>query len=229
VKARLPGRYMAPCLHRRSPLPRADRGGRTIRGVLGSGRRYIAVRWTGGLRARRHHRQARSTAHGGQRQWHRVHQHRDPALVQDRQIDWHYIAPGQPMQNGFIESFNGTFRDECFNETLFSSFPEARDRISAWKEKYNSHRLHSSLGNLTANYSSCNWHWKSRPHRAKHQRKVSPWNRRDLGAQGHGARLMRRRAYSLCASTRGPTILTKIVTPYVTPFVANFYEMLHRF
>ena len=70
---------------------------------------------------------------------------------QDRQIDWHYIAPGKPMQNGFVESFNGSFRDECLNETLFSSLSEARERISAWKEDYNSHRPHSSLGNLTPN------------------------------------------------------------------------------
>ena len=68
---------------------------------------------------------------------------------QDRQIDWHYIAPGKPMQNGFIESFNGSFRDECLNETLFSSLAEARDRINDWKEDYNTHRPHSSLGNLT--------------------------------------------------------------------------------
>ena len=68
---------------------------------------------------------------------------------QDRQIDWHYIAPGKPMQNGFIESFNGSFRDECLNEMLFSSLAEARDRITDWKEDYNSHRPHSSLGNLT--------------------------------------------------------------------------------
>ena len=68
---------------------------------------------------------------------------------QDRGIDWHYIAPGKPMQNGFIESFNGSFRDECLNETLFSSLAEARDRITDWKEDYNSQRPHSSLGNLT--------------------------------------------------------------------------------
>ena len=68
---------------------------------------------------------------------------------QDRQIDWHYIAPGKPMQNGFIESFNGSFRDECLNDTLFSSLPEARARITLWKEDYNSQRPHSSLGNLT--------------------------------------------------------------------------------
>ena len=70
---------------------------------------------------------------------------------QDRQIDWHYIAPGKPMQNGFIESFNGSFRDECLNETLFSSLAEARHRITAWKEDYNTQRPHSSLGNLTPN------------------------------------------------------------------------------
>jgi putative transposase len=68
---------------------------------------------------------------------------------QDHGIDWHYIAPGKPMQNGFIESFNGSFRDECLNETLFSSLPEARARITDWKEDYNSQRPHSSLGNLT--------------------------------------------------------------------------------
>ena len=64
-------------------------------------------------------------------------------------VEWHYIAPGKPMQNGFIESFNGSFRDECLNDTLFSSLPEARARITLWKEDYNSQRPHSSLGNLT--------------------------------------------------------------------------------
>ena len=41
--------------------------------------------------------------------------------VQDTGVDWHYIAPGKPQQNGFIESFNGKLRDECLNENLFSS------------------------------------------------------------------------------------------------------------
>jgi len=45
---------------------------------------------------------------------------------QDRRIDWHYIAPGKPMQNGFVESFNGRLRDECLNETLFRSLAHAR-------------------------------------------------------------------------------------------------------
>lgn len=39
---------------------------------------------------------------------------------QETGVEWHYIAPGKPMQNGFVESFNGSFRDECLNETLFS-------------------------------------------------------------------------------------------------------------
>jgi len=68
---------------------------------------------------------------------------------QDTRIDWHYIAPGKPMQNGFIESFNGSFRDECLNETLFSTLGQARTAIAAWKEDYNKDRPHSSLGNRT--------------------------------------------------------------------------------
>ncbi|XHC10764.1 IS3 family transposase [Labrenzia sp. ac12] len=68
---------------------------------------------------------------------------------QGTSVDWHYILPGKPMQNGFVESFNGNFRDECLNETLFSSLAEARSQITAWKEDYNRNRPHSSLGNLT--------------------------------------------------------------------------------
>ena len=68
---------------------------------------------------------------------------------QENRIEWHYIAPGKPMQNGFVESFNGSFRDECLNETLFSSLVQARTAITTWKEDYNSNRPHSSLGNIT--------------------------------------------------------------------------------
>jgi putative transposase len=63
-------------------------------------------------------------------------------------IDWHYIAPGKPMQNGFIESFNGRFRDEFLNEVLFSTLSDARSQIAAWKEDYNQNRPHSALGNI---------------------------------------------------------------------------------
>ena len=63
-------------------------------------------------------------------------------------VDWHYIEPGKPMQNGFIESFNGRFRDEFLNEVLFSTLSEARALIATWKEDYNSQRPHSALGNI---------------------------------------------------------------------------------
>ena len=68
---------------------------------------------------------------------------------QETGVEWHYIAPGKPMQNGIVESFNGSFRDECLNETLFSTLIQARYHINQWKEDYNHNRPHSSLGNLT--------------------------------------------------------------------------------
>lgn len=67
---------------------------------------------------------------------------------QNTGIDWHYIAPGKPMQNGFIESLNGRFRDEFLNEVLFSTLTDARTQIVAWKEDYNRNRPHSALGNI---------------------------------------------------------------------------------
>jgi len=69
--------------------------------------------------------------------------------VQDNGLDWHYIQPGKPTQNGFIESFNGKLRDECLNETLFASLSDAREELANWQDDYNNHRPHSSIGNLT--------------------------------------------------------------------------------
>ena len=66
--------------------------------------------------------------------------------VQDRKVAWHYIAPGKPMQNGFVESFNGKLRDECLNETLFSSLHHARAILADWKHDYNTIRPHSAHG-----------------------------------------------------------------------------------
>ena len=63
-------------------------------------------------------------------------------------VEWHYIAPGKPTQNAFVESFNGRFRDECLNDTLFSTLSEARSAITSWQEDYNIHRPHSALGNM---------------------------------------------------------------------------------
>jgi putative transposase len=67
---------------------------------------------------------------------------------QDSGVAWHYIAPGKPQQNAFIESFNGRLRDELLNETLFSSLAHARAVLTEWRLDYNTIRPHSSLGNL---------------------------------------------------------------------------------
>jgi len=67
---------------------------------------------------------------------------------QETGIEWHYIAPGKPTQNAFIESFNGRLRDELLNETLFVSLPHVRAVLAEWKEDYNRVRPHSSIGNL---------------------------------------------------------------------------------
>ena len=60
-----------------------------------------------------------------------------------------YIAPGKPMQNGFVESFNGKLRDECLNETLFTCLPHVRQALANWRHDYNHVRPHSSLGGLS--------------------------------------------------------------------------------
>ena len=67
----------------------------------------------------------------------------------EHKIEWHYIAPGKPMQNGFVESFNGRLRDEFLNETLFRNLAHARELISAWVTDYNTERPHSALGYRT--------------------------------------------------------------------------------
>jgi putative transposase len=59
-----------------------------------------------------------------------------------------FIQPGKPMQNGHVESFNGTFRDECLNQHWFLDLDDARTIIEAWRQDYNTVRPHSALGNL---------------------------------------------------------------------------------
>jgi len=68
---------------------------------------------------------------------------------EERHVEWHYIAPGKPMQNGFVESFNGRLRDECLNEHLFVGLRHASQLIAAWRDDYNHHRPHTSLDGLT--------------------------------------------------------------------------------
>lgn len=64
-------------------------------------------------------------------------------------VKLHFIEPGKPVQNAFIESFNGKMRDECLNEHWFMSLGEARQTIEAWRRDYNEVRPHTSLGNRT--------------------------------------------------------------------------------
>ena len=64
-------------------------------------------------------------------------------------VEWHYIAPGKPVQNAFVESFIGKFRDECLNEEIFTSLAEARAVIERWQCDYNQVRPHSAHGGLT--------------------------------------------------------------------------------
>ncbi len=68
---------------------------------------------------------------------------------QDTGVGWHYIAPGKPMQNAFVESFNGRLRDECLNENLFGNLAEARRIIETWRIDYNIKRPHTSLNGQT--------------------------------------------------------------------------------
>ena len=68
---------------------------------------------------------------------------------EDRRVEWHYTAPGKPMQNCFVESFNGRRRDECLNEHLFPTLRHARLLMAARRDEYNHHRPHSSLDGLT--------------------------------------------------------------------------------
>lgn len=66
-----------------------------------------------------------------------------------REVKLHFSEPGKPMQNGYIESFNGKFRDECLNENWFVDLSEVRRITGDYRMHYNQERPHSSLGNLT--------------------------------------------------------------------------------
>lgn len=63
-------------------------------------------------------------------------------------VELHFITPGRPVENAYIESFNGKFRDECLNEHWFSTLDDARRTIEDWRRDYNEERPHSALGGL---------------------------------------------------------------------------------
>ena len=66
-----------------------------------------------------------------------------------RGVTLHFIQPGKPVQNAFVESFNGKFRDECLNEHWFVALLEAQVVIETWRREYNEERTHSTIGNMT--------------------------------------------------------------------------------
>lgn len=75
----------------------------------------------------------------------------------DRRIELKHIEPGKPVQNAFIESFNGRLRDECLNTSWFPNLWNARRRIAAWRTEYNNERPHSSLNYRTPNAFAQMW------------------------------------------------------------------------
>ena len=82
-------------------------------------------------------------------------------------VHLHFIQPGKPVQNAFIESFNGKFRDECLNEHWFLTLQEAQLVIEAWRREYNEVRPHSTIGNVTPMEFINHHHNQLRRHRSQ--------------------------------------------------------------
>jgi putative transposase len=108
------------------------------------------------------------------------------------QVGWHYIAPGKPMQNAFVESFNGRLRDEFLNETLFTSLMQAHLALEDWRRDYNNVRPHSRIGWLAPAVYAANFSPQSGQGAAL-AKGSAPWpialtvqdgNRRTLSATG---------------------------------------------
>jgi putative transposase len=105
--------------------------------------------------------------------------------TQETRIAWHYIAPGKPQQNAFIESFNGRLRDELLNETLFTSLAQVRAVLAKWKHDYNTVRPHSALGNLSpAEYADRSVPGKQRDGALRHTEGSAPHPVASPGQQG---------------------------------------------
>jgi len=64
-------------------------------------------------------------------------------------VELDFSRPGIPTDNAYIESFNGSFRDECLNTHWFLSLEDAREKIETWRRDYNEFRPHSALDNIT--------------------------------------------------------------------------------
>src|SRR5439155_253611 len=71
------------------------------------------------------------------------------AWSEERGVRLEFIQPGKPVQNAYVESFNGRFRDKCLNANWFTSLSDARRKIETWRQDYNQQRPHSSLNYLS--------------------------------------------------------------------------------
>jgi putative transposase len=69
----------------------------------------------------------------------------------EHKVELEFSRPGKPTDNAYIESFNGSFRDECLNTNWFMSLKDALEKIETWRKNYNEFRPHSSLNNMTPN------------------------------------------------------------------------------
>lgn len=85
------------------------------------------------------------------------------AWLADKKVGPAFIPPGQPWENGFIESFHDKFRDECLQREWFSSLLDAQVVIEAWRVHYNTQRPHSSLGYKTPTNFAAQWVAKIQP------------------------------------------------------------------
>jgi len=74
-----------------------------------------------------------------------------------RKVKLDFIRPGKPVENAFIESFNGRLRDECLNDEIFLTMEDAKHKLKRWRNDYNQNRPHSSLGNLTPSEYAGRW------------------------------------------------------------------------
>ena len=79
----------------------------------------------------------------------------------ENKVTLDFSRPGKPTDNAFIESFNGSFRDECLNLHWFLSLQDAKEKIESWRDEYNTFRPHSSLDDLTPREFAKRWQIRS--------------------------------------------------------------------
>ena len=79
-----------------------------------------------------------------------------------------FIRPGRPVENGYIESFNGRLRDECLNVQVFFALADVREKLELWRQDYNQVRPHSSLGDHPPEVFARQWTTTAPPAPEKH-------------------------------------------------------------